>query len=221
MNNAKFSDIELRVSGEIFAAHKLILSLSSGFFREKLENEDSISYIEYHNEEPKVVYEMLRFMYTGKVNNLEIQEFAALLKAGEIYGIFGLRVECEKSLIANLKVENVISAILLHPYDDFDFADMDFQQECQEFIKDNFKEIINLGVCKDLIKKEPRYLRDILDFVCERLDVSKCKKIPDISAYSQILACFSRRCDAFLNNKTSSDVDIHVGDKIFHGHTEV
>ncbi|XP_033217841.1 uncharacterized protein LOC117173401 [Belonocnema kinseyi] len=222
LNSKKFSDIEFRVPGETFAAHKLVLSLSSNFFREKLENENYISYIEYHNGDPKVAYEMLRFMYTGKVNNLEIQEFATLLKSGEIYGINGLRAECEKKLIANFKVENVISAILLHPYDDSDFGDMVFPHECYVFIKDHFKEIIYLGVCKDLIKREPRYLRDILNFICEGLNVSKCKKISNISpTYSQIPGCFSRRCDAFLNNKTSSDIEIHVGDKIFYGHTEV
>lgn len=63
--------------------------------------------VEIKDVEPEVLNEMLRFMYSAKVNN--ISNLAEnLLAAAEKYGIVDLKTECEKFLCQNLSFENAV-----------------------------------------------------------------------------------------------------------------
>lgn len=110
LEDGKLSDVTLSVDGEIFKAHKCILASKSLVFaamfehpmKEKVDNEVEIKEIDH-----RVFRELLRFIYAGRVN--EIENVAdGLLAAADRYSLEGLKVMCEETLFKNLSTLNAV-----------------------------------------------------------------------------------------------------------------
>lgn len=114
LGNEKFSDAKIIVGSHTFNVHKCILDVRSEFFsamfnsemKEKSENKVKISDVS-----PEVMQELLRFIYTGRVNNMSNLKME-LLVASDKYMIEDLKNMCEEALIQGLKNENVPTMIL-------------------------------------------------------------------------------------------------------------
>lgn len=110
MESQKFSDVTLKVSDQIFYAHKCILTSRSPVFeamfahemKEKIDNVVDIEDVDH-----EVFREMLRFMYAGKVNNIEIHAYK-LLAVADRYSIQGLKNLCEESIGEDLTLGNAV-----------------------------------------------------------------------------------------------------------------
>lgn len=107
------SDVTLRVDGIEIKAHKAFLISRSPVFqamfehdmREKGENVVDILDLKYN-----IVKELLRFIYAGKVNNIQ-NRASELLEASEKYCIRGLKTLCEHELSRQIKLKNVFRLI--------------------------------------------------------------------------------------------------------------
>lgn len=117
INDGKFSDVSLVSEGKALKVYKGILAKSSTVFaamfgaemKEKLENTVEIADIKYD-----VLVEMVRFVYSGKVNNIDTIA-CELAAAADKYAIHGLKAMCEETMCKNLSVDNVVEYL--------DFAD--------------------------------------------------------------------------------------------------
>ena len=87
LNSMTSTDVVIEVRGHSFEAHKFILTTRSSKFLALLQNlpsEKKASPLKIHDIEPKVFSEVLRFIYTDKINKLD--EFAPqLLAAADTY----------------------------------------------------------------------------------------------------------------------------------------
>lgn len=110
LESGKFSDVTFIVDGKECHLHKSILASKSVVFavmfelsmKENNQNKAEISDIRY-----TVLKELFRFMYVGKVN--QIEDIADdLLIAAEKYCINSLKELCEKNLVNKLSSRNVI-----------------------------------------------------------------------------------------------------------------
>ena len=111
--------------------------------------------------------EMLMFMYSGKVKNLQ-EKAAKLLAAGEKYQMMDLKQRCEESLSINLKVDNVLDVLVtayLHNASSL-------QSLAMKFIAENAKEVsAQKGWREKLIQLQkiyPELIVDVIDVLMQK-----------------------------------------------------
>lgn len=139
LENDKFSDVTVIVRSKEFPVHKAILSARSPVFAamfgqamlESQQNRVTIDDID-----PKVFQEVLRFIYTGTVKELE-QMPGELLAAADKYALDKLRSDCEEHLGATLSVESATKT--LHLADLHNAGQL--KQRAIQFIAVHMKEI--------------------------------------------------------------------------------
>lgn len=141
LDNQEVSDVKFVVDGKTIYANKTMLMARSSVFlamfkhqmKESKENAIQITDIKYN-----VLLETLRFIYAGKVN--EIEKFSKeLLATADKYNLDGLKELCTEHLCANMSVEDILEFLNL--------ADLHNVQELKEtsiqFIIDNGKTVAN------------------------------------------------------------------------------
>lgn len=115
LDNEKLSDVTFNVDGVALQAHKNILMCKSPVFaamfeHEMKENTNNVVHIE--GIEHAIFKEMLRFVYAGKVN--EIENIADdLLAVADKYSLEELKGMCEETIADNLSSENVVECLKL------------------------------------------------------------------------------------------------------------
>lgn len=113
LNNPQFSDAKFIVDGKAFYAHKNILANGSKVFAAMFEHdmkENFQSTVEIQDIDYEVFQEVLRFVYAGKVNNIErIAE--NLFIAADKYALDELMAACATSLCDSLSVDNAVACL--------------------------------------------------------------------------------------------------------------
>ena len=168
----KFTDVTIvcQDQGKEFQCHKAILAGRSPVFeamfslnmKEAEENKVTVEDIDGDTFE-----EMLIFMYSGKVKNLQ-EKAAELLAAAEKYQLMDLKQRCEESLSINLKVDNVLDVLVtayLHNASSL-------QSLAIKFIAENAKEVsAQKGWREKLIQLQrmyPEMMADVIDVIIQK-----------------------------------------------------
>jgi len=120
-------------------------------FKESLTNRVSISGLE-----PAAVLEMLRFIYEGRVFNLQVVD-RSLLEAADMYNIGELRALCEKSICENMTVDNVSSMLMFAQTR----CSVKIKSKCVEFITKNVRAVTNTEGWKDLVR-DPTIMTEVV-----------------------------------------------------------
>jgi len=109
------SDVVVQVKEERFDAHKIVLSARSSVFLAMFQSnltETQTNTLKIEGIDPAVFKEVLRFMYTDQVGQLD--ELAEeLLAAAERYMLNLLKSKCEAHLAGKITVENCAELLLL------------------------------------------------------------------------------------------------------------
>ncbi|XP_001601681.2 protein roadkill [Nasonia vitripennis] len=122
MDEQEFSDIELTVEDKTLRAHKSILGKRSRVFAAMFRNdmcekrENKVKIVDVRHE---VLQEMLRYMYTGKVNGIETMT-DELLIAADKYSLDGLKGMCGEVLANDVNKSNAMDRLkfaVLHRVD--------------------------------------------------------------------------------------------------------
>lgn len=149
----KFCDTKIIVGDRSFDAHKCVLSSRSAYFsvmfesdmKENRQNEVEVSDVSW-----EVVQEVLRFIYTNEVNNLDILK-TDLFVAADKYMIEDLKVLCEEALANDLKIENFVDSLILA--DRYDLNDL--KVAASNFFVIHKKEIMISDELKSVMKNLP------------------------------------------------------------------
>ncbi|TVU08489.1 hypothetical protein EJB05_41894, partial [Eragrostis curvula] len=116
------ADVTFTVSGESFAAHKLVLAARSPVFKVEFfgnMEERSSKLVQIEDMEAAVFKAMLHFIYTDKVPELEEEPEAAatmaqhLLAAADRYGLDRLKLICEGKLTFGINVDTAATTLAL------------------------------------------------------------------------------------------------------------
>ncbi|KAI6226312.1 Speckle-type POZ protein-like isoform X2 [Aphelenchoides fujianensis] len=119
-NDAAYTDVRIVVDDRIFHVYKAFLFLHSDVFRAMFEHawkERESNAIPIEGIEPEIVEAMLRFMYTGRVENLE-QNARYLFLSADKYNVKLLRDLTVDHMCAQVCLENVVEMLgfaLEHP----------------------------------------------------------------------------------------------------------
>ncbi|KAI6220381.1 Speckle-type POZ protein-like isoform X2 [Aphelenchoides fujianensis] len=119
-NDAAYTDVRIFVGDRVFHVYKAFLFLHSDVFRAMFKHkwkEQETNAVPIKDFEPEIVEAMLRFMYTGRVENLE-QNARQLFLAADKYDVKLLRDLTVDHLCAKVALENVVEMLefaLEHP----------------------------------------------------------------------------------------------------------
>lgn len=159
LDEMKYTDLTLEVNGNIYNCHKFMLAKKSDVFDAMFSHEFSESVsnrVIITDLESEAVMEMLRFIYTGKVQQME-KVNKMVLAAADKYNIVDLKESCEKSLCNSMTVDNVCSLLLLAR----DRVSLELKRRALEFISQNVDTVTNSDGWQDL-SKDPMLMTDIV-----------------------------------------------------------
>lgn len=115
LSDPDFSDVKISIENKTVMAHKCILAKRSPVFsamfrsdmRELRNNDVEVKDIKYD-----IFMELLRFIYSGKVNQLQVIAMD-LLVAADMYQLENLKILCEIELMKQLGVDNAVQILKL------------------------------------------------------------------------------------------------------------
>ena len=175
------SDVVIDVDGTKFSAHKIVLAAGSSVFLSMFQSngfiESETNIIKIDDLEPPVVYEMLRFLYSDRIENAN--RFArGLLIAADKYLIDPLKTKCEAFLAEKLTLGNCCELLTLG--DSFSAAPL--KNVAMEFILQNTCQVSATEGWKEMKKSAPHLGFHISETLMSRSRVeAQPSSIPDVS----------------------------------------
>lgn len=149
--NEILSDVVFLIDNINIPAHKIILASASPVFEKMFSHkmkENITNVVEIKDADPDDFKEMLSYIYTGEIKNLETMAFG-ICKLANKYDIPKLLSICEESLQQFLSVDNVVSTLELADQHN----SVDLKKECIKFIQIHFNEVEETEAFKNIKKK--------------------------------------------------------------------
>lgn len=154
-NNTSLSDVTFKIQGRKFSVHRIVLASVSSVFMEMFSsNQTNTNVIEMNDVDPEVFKELLRFIYTGLVVDLESMVFG-LYELAYKYNIPLLLSKCEKCLSNSLTIETVIYILQLANK----HKSKNLKDQCIKYIDEKFEDVKKTEPFKTLDRE---LLMDIL-----------------------------------------------------------
>jgi speckle-type POZ protein len=116
MNNEETTDFEIVCHGEVLKCHKAVLMSRCDFFNGALGNsmeESKSGKITIDNHKMGIMKEVIHFIYTGKVQQIDQENAEELFKAANQFLLLGLKRICELFLISEVTLSNAIEMMSL------------------------------------------------------------------------------------------------------------
>ncbi|KAJ3704865.1 hypothetical protein LUZ61_008570 [Rhynchospora tenuis] len=108
----ELSDITFEVDGELFTAHKAILSARSSIFTAEFFGNKKL--IQIKDVKSTIFKAMLDFIYSDFLSDtFDVDQVNNLYRAANRYELEGLRILCEVVLKSNVSMDTVISSLAL------------------------------------------------------------------------------------------------------------
>ncbi|KAL7303420.1 hypothetical protein TKK_0004604 [Trichogramma kaykai] len=154
----KLSDVKLRSAcGKEIPAHRVLLATASPVFNamfshDMLENNRKL--VNMSDVSFAAAIEMLRFVYTGRIEYSDIFLIIDLLAAADKYQIDELKNECEKILSANLTSRNAVD--ILQVADRYSLRSL--KKKAVDFVKNNIGQSSNSDEVGSLILSMAQFL---------------------------------------------------------------
>lgn len=166
LENGSFSDVSLNVKNIKFQVHKFILAARSPVFAAMFEHdmkEKNQNVVQITDVDPDIMRELIRFAYSGEVENLNLKA-KDLLAAADKYAFEDLKSMCELSLSKNLNAENVIVTL--------NVADLHstpkLKEQALQYLVSNVKDVINTDSFNTFGNQQSPLLTQIIRSLAEK-----------------------------------------------------
>merc|ERR1712141_628662 len=138
----EFCDFEIVCDDKVIKCHKVVLASRSPVFRAMLLHhmeESSKQKVEPKNFDFDTMYLVLKFMYRGEIEHTLLTKHAeTIFKAADYYEIDDLKAACEKVLITQINIKNMLDMLVM--------ADMykagELKSATKKLIVENSKELM-------------------------------------------------------------------------------
>lgn len=161
----KFSDVLINVQEHAFSAHKSILSARSPVLAAMFDHptsENLSNQIDIEDIKPEVFKEILRYIYTTRVK--QIQDIACeLLVAADKYLLVTLKTKCEKALLQTICTTNC--AELLWLSDRYSLNSL--KAKALDFFHQHPSKVLATDSWKTMKKDHPSFCCDILERIID------------------------------------------------------
>lgn len=158
----KLSDVIFIVKGKTFDAHKCVLASCSAVFEAMFTNEmkeKETSEVKIDDVEANVFTEILRFVYTGKVEKPEVLA-SDLLFVADKYDLKNLKIYSQQEMLKNLNVETAVKYLVLSDLHSCD----PLKQEVIEYISRHSTGVVKTDGWKQMIKSYPHLVAEIFEY---------------------------------------------------------
>jgi len=138
--SGEHTDCVVVCDGREIKCWKGLLSARSSVFKAMFVHdttEKRVGRVEINDLEQDIVYEMLFYMYSGNVSNIEAKA-AKLLVAADKYDLMELKQMCEMSLCENLNADNVCEILIVSKLHNCSIL----QSNALKFMKVNGKQVM-------------------------------------------------------------------------------
>ena len=147
-----FADVLFKIDGQEIQAHTLLVSsgspvLAAMFQNDFKENRERV--VEIDDIEADVMEHLLRFLYTGLVDQEKV-DVRKLLIAADKYGIESLKVKCAECMKNQLKVENAIDFLVLSKL----LSIQSLEEIVLKFMRNYSREVLSLEEWPEFMKNE-------------------------------------------------------------------
>ncbi|GBO31830.1 Speckle-type POZ protein [Araneus ventricosus] len=156
-----FTDVELKTKTKSFPAHKIVLCSRSPVFKATMTNdmkEKNSNFIQVDDLEDDVVEQLLLFMYTDDLENLEWESAIKLYYAGDKYAIERLKLLCSSFLVQNLTTSAASELLLLADTHNDSFL----KKVVEDFIFENSEDVFRSDEWENLAEENPRLVSKIM-----------------------------------------------------------
>ena len=230
LNHYNSIDLCIMLNKQKYMGHQIVLAASSLHFRKMFgRRRKTFDVIEIKDMNYDICCALIKYMYKGEVSLLKEgdQEILSLFEASAKYKIFNLMRIYKEVLVTNLKVENVISTLLVCKikFESDEYLRVyneiieELIHQCIDFIKNNFEVIMKRNLCKKLLDEEPRFLIDVLIAVFKYLKSPNDAKKDLIKKKEHVcLPTRHKEFERFINNESFSDIEIHVEHQKYLAH---
>jgi len=178
LNNGKFSDVILVCGGQKFRVHKGILASRSPVFDQmfKKATVDGTNEVTVDDVSPIVLWEFLRFLYTGDIVNLDIR-VEELFVVADKFDVPTLTDVTETHMIHNLTIENVSRCLILgHNHNK-----SELKKHSMKFIAENGDQVIKDAEWKKVEAKYPMLVVEAFRLVF-RMPLASKSNVPAIES---------------------------------------
>jgi len=111
-----YADVTFLAQEKKLAAHKSVLASRSDYFKTMFDagmQESASNLVVVSDVDPSTFEALLRFLYSGAVEEKQFEDLARLVAAADKYGMDELKKICESTMRANLQAKDVIDALLI------------------------------------------------------------------------------------------------------------
>ncbi|CAL1299508.1 unnamed protein product [Larinioides sclopetarius] len=138
--NKSLTDVQLKTKTKAFPAHKMVLCARSPVFKRMMTNdmkEKNSNCIEIGDMGDDVIQQLLLFLYSDNVENLQWEMATQLYYAADKYEVGRLKEVCSSFLLENLTPTNAGELLLLADT----HSDGDLKKLTEDFILEHEKEV--------------------------------------------------------------------------------
>ena len=112
IGNDSLSDIVLKVGDQVIKAHKNILAIRSQAFSSMIIGDKNLTEIEITDADYNTMLILIKFIYSGKVDALDLDSAMSVLIASNKYQLHVLNQKCQEIImLKHLKIENALDIL--------------------------------------------------------------------------------------------------------------
>ncbi|GBN74159.1 Speckle-type POZ protein [Araneus ventricosus] len=152
--NQCLTDVEVRTETKSIPAHKTVLCARSPVFKVMMTNdmkEKKTNCIRVDDLEDDIVQQLLLFLYSDSIENLQWESAIQLYYAADKYEIGKLKEVCSSFLVENLTPTNVVELLLLADT----HSDIDLKKSVEDFILEHEEKIFVSNEWEILMETNP------------------------------------------------------------------
>ncbi|GBL90842.1 Speckle-type POZ protein [Araneus ventricosus] len=152
--NQCLTDVEVKTNTKSFPVHKIVLCARSPVFKAMMTNdmkEKNTDCIRVNDLEDDIVQQLLFFLYSDSIENLQWKSATQLFYAADKYQISKLKEVCSSFLVENLSTTNAGELLLLADT----HSDNDLKKSVEDFILEHEEQIFGSKEWDKLAETNP------------------------------------------------------------------
>ncbi|GBN68516.1 Speckle-type POZ protein [Araneus ventricosus] len=162
-----FTDVELKTKTKSFPAHKILLCARSPVFKAMMTNdmkEKKSNSIQVDDLEDDIVQQLLLFLYSDSLENLQWQSAIKLYYAADKYAVEKLKMICSAFLVDNVTPSFVSELLLLADAHN----DSNLKIAVEDFILQHEKQVYGSDEWESLIETNPKLVSKTMLLIHKR-----------------------------------------------------
>lgn len=144
--------------GREFHVHKNILSARSNVFAAMFENdmlESSENIVRVTDIDGQIMYDLLHWMYTGKIESISTSNATEIIRAANKYAVEDLKLLCESVICENITMDNAVDMFVIANLHNANYL----KNVCLNFIDKHMEQIMKTSGFQTLVSnRDPNFL---------------------------------------------------------------